>query len=147
MSTHTIELSWTRTTPDFSYDTYNRDHQIYVGGKQVIANSAAVEYLGSADKTNPEELLAAALSSCHMLTFLAIAAKSGHIIDSYKARATAILGKNTEGRLAVTEIDLYPEIIFTGEKIPNSEQLISLHDKAHRNCFIAQSLKTKVNIR
>ena len=75
MSEHRISLAWKRQTPDFAYDTYDRTHTVMFEGGQTIQASAAAAYLGKADYANPEELLAASLSSCHMLTFLAIAAK------------------------------------------------------------------------
>ncbi|MDO9181889.1 MAG: OsmC family protein [Bacteriovorax sp.] len=140
-----IDLSWKRTN-DFLYDSFNRSHTITFSGNQILQNSAAPEYLGNSNMSNPEELLASSLASCHMLTFLAVAAKSGYIVDSYTDRATATLDKNEKGRLSVTEIDLLPMIEFSGAKLPTSEQLKSLHDKAHRNCFIANSIKAKVNI-
>lgn len=145
--THTfqIEINWKRTT-DFTYDHFNRNHTIKLSGPQIVNNSAALLYKGDADKTNPEELLISALASCHMLTFLAVASKSGYTVDIYNDQAKATLDKNEEGRLAITQIDLMPTIKFSGEKIPDDLQLKSLHDKAHRNCFIANSIKAKVNI-
>lgn len=145
MSKYTNHLKWKREKA-FTYESFNRDHEISFSGNQTLINSAAAEYFGSNDAANPEELLAASLSSCHMLTFLAVASKTGYTVDEYKVKAEALLDKNEEGRLSVTEINLYPDITFSGNKIPTDEQLKGLHDKAHRNCFIAQSLKTKVNI-
>lgn len=146
MSTYNIRLSWKRSTEDFAYDKFNRHHSLTFSGDQELRNSSAPEYLGNTDTANPEELLASALASCHMLTFLAVASKMGYTIDSYSDEAVAHLNKNEEGRLAVTEITLKPVILFSGEKIPDGDQLHSLHEKAHRNCFIANSIKTKVTI-
>lgn len=144
-NTFQIDINWKRSK-DFTYDHFNRNHTVMFSGQQFVNNSAAVEYLGNADMANPEELLASSLASCHMLTFLAIASKSGYIVDTYNDQAIATLDKNEEGRLAVTIIDLKPVIEFSGEKIPDDDQLKSLHEKAHRNCFIANSIKSKVNI-
>ena len=146
MSVYTTKIEWKQTSDDFSYEKYNRNHTIAFGGNQVLKSSAAPEYFGNSDMSNPEELLAAALASCHMLTFLAVASKSGYNILSYTCKAEALLAKNDEGKMCITEITLIPEIKYNGEKFPNAEQLKSLHDKSHRNCFIAQSLKTKVNV-
>lgn len=140
-----INLEWTRSN-DFTFDKFSRDHKINFGGKQILNSSSAPSFQGNDQMANPEELLASALSSCHMLTFLVICSKSGHIVDSYTDNAESILDKNEEGKLAITIINLNPNVVFSGEKIPNSEQLKSLHEKAHRNCFIANSIKTKVNI-
>lgn len=144
-NTFQIDLNWKRSK-DFTYEFFNRNHTVMFSGQQFLNNSAATEYLGNADMANPEELLVSSLASCHMLTFLAIASKSGYIIETYNDQPIATLDKNEEGRLAVTTIDLKPVTEFSGEKIPNDEQLKSLHEKAHRNCFIANSIKSKVNI-
>lgn len=146
MSSFTIDLNWKNTRSDFNFNDYSRDHQLTFSGKQTLTNSAAADYLGNADAANPEELLLSALASCHMLTFFAIASKTGHIIESYSDKPVALLGKNDSNKISVTEITLSPTIVFSGEKIPTSEQLKSMHEKAHHNCFIAQSIKTKVNI-
>ena len=143
--TFNINLDWKRTK-DFSYEQYNRNHSITFGGQQTLKSSASTEFLGDADLANPEELLVSALASCHMLTLLAIAAKSGYVIDTYHDQASAMLEKNEEGKLAIISINLKPKIEWKGEKTPSAEQLKSLHDKAHRNCFIANSIKAKVNI-
>ena len=141
-----INLDWQRSSDDFLYDTFNRSHIVYVGGDQAIHNTAALEYKGDSDMTNPEELLAASLASCHMLTFLAVASKTGYVVDNYDCQAEAFLGKNAEGKTCVTEVTLHPRTVFSGNKNPTIEQLRSLHDKAHKNCFIAQSIHTKVNV-
>ena len=146
MSSYVINLEWKKESEDFSYEKYNRDHTVSFSGNQTLKNSASPEYLGNSDMSNPEELLASALASCHMLTFLAIASKSGYVVESYTCKAEAVLGKNAEGRISVTEINLTPEISYSGDKRPSDEQLKSLHDKSHKNCFIAQSLQSKVNV-
>lgn len=144
---YTIHLEWSNDkNTDFTFEKYNRNHSLFFSGDQVLLNSASPEYFGDKNATNPEELLASALASCHMLTFLAIASKSGYTVNHYKCGATAVMGKNVDGKMSVTEINLTPEISFTGEKKPSPEQLTSLHDKAHRNCFIAQSIQSKVNV-
>ena len=146
MSVFTTNIEWKQTSSDFSYEKYNRNHTIFFSGNHTLKNSAAPEYFGNTDMSNPEELLAAALASCHMLTFLAVASKSGYNVQSYNCKAEALLAKNDEGKMSITEITLTPEIVYNGDKLPTPEQLKSLHDKSHKNCFIAQSLKTKVNI-
>ncbi|HEX5037929.1 MAG TPA: OsmC family protein [bacterium] len=144
MSEHKISLSWKRTTPDFVYDTYDRKHTVMFAGGQTVEGSAAPQYLGKEEYANPEELLAASLSACHMLTFLAIAAKSRYVVDSYEDEATAILGKDAQGAMAVVKIVLKPKAVFSGEKRPDASQLKGLHDKAGKNCFIESSIKSEV---
>lgn len=147
MSKYTITLNWQNTDlNNFTYDHYNRDHSVNFGGDQKLKNSSAPEYKGSVNASNPEELLGAAVASCHMLTFLAIASKSQINVKEYTCRAEAILDKKENGKMAVTEINLFPEIVFYGDKQPDSEQLKKMHEKAHHNCFIAQSIESKVNV-
>ncbi|MBR9728463.1 OsmC family protein [Shewanella intestini] len=125
---------------------FNRDHQITYGSGQVVNASSAVEYKGNAEKVNPEEGLLGALSSCHMLTFLAIAHLKRLPVVSYVDHATAELGKNEDGKVAVTKMNLFPEVVF-GEGVEVSEAVIDkIHQKAHANCFIANSLACDVKI-
>lgn len=144
MSEHRVSLAWKRTTQDFAYDTYDRTHTVMFNGGLTLEASAAPEYLGKEEYANPEELLAASLASCHMLTFLAIAAKSRYIVDSYEDEATAVLGKNAAGEMAVVKVILKPKAVFSGEKQPDAAQLKGLHDKAGKNCFIESSIKSEV---
>jgi peroxiredoxin-like protein len=146
METFTINTKWERTSSDFSYDNFNRNHLSTFSGAQTLNTSSAPNYKGNADMANPEELLASALSSCHMLTFLAVASKSGFVIDSYEDDAVAVLDKNESGMLCITNITLHPTVKFSGEKIPDQDKLKGLHDKAHRNCFIANSIKSVVEV-
>ena len=141
-----ISIQWKNTSDKFDYETFDRRHTIAFSGNQTLKNSSAPDFFGNTDSANPEELLASALASCHMLTFLVVASKSGYIVGSYTDQIEAILDKNEEGKLSVTTINLNPIVLFSGEKQPDVEKLKSLHEKAHRNCFIANSIKTKVNI-
>ena len=146
IETFKIKTDWHRSTNSFSYDTFNRNHVITFSGEQSINNSAAAAYNGNQDMSNPEELLASSISSCHMLTFLAVASKSGFMVDSYLDEAVAYLEKNAENILAVTKVFLHPEIKFSGEKVPDQEKIKSMHEKAHKNCFIANSVKCLVEV-
>lgn len=145
MSEHHAKVTWKRTTPDFAYETYDRTHTVVYGGGSLISASAAPEFAGKKELTNPEEMLAAALSSCHMLTFLAVAAKSRLIVDSYIDNAVAKLDKNANGKMAVTHIRLNPKVTWGGEA-PSPDKIKSLHEKAHANCFIANSLACQMTI-
>jgi len=147
MTEHVATLSWKRNTPDFAYPTYVRDHELTLGpAKTALHASSAPTYLGNAALPNPEDLLVAALSSCHMLTFLAVAAKKGFIVDSYEDEAVGTLEKNAEGRIAVTRTVLRPRIVYGGEKRPDADAEQALHESAHRGCFIANSVKTIVTV-
>lgn len=145
MSEHRASVAWERKTPDFAHDTYDRTHQVAFPGGQSLRGSAAPEYKGDAACANPEELLASALASCHMLTFLAIAARSRLVVDAYQDEAVATLAKDAEGRLAVTAIALRPRVRWGGPA-PDAARLRELHEKAHRNCFVGASLRGQVTV-
>jgi organic hydroperoxide reductase OsmC/OhrA len=145
MSEHKINLIWQRNTPDFNYKTYDRAHTIRFSGGATTQVTAAPEFLGSPALANPEELLVAALSSCHMLTFLALAAFKGLVVDNYADEAVGVLSKNSDGKMAVTEVILRPQIMFRGNQ-PDTATLHQLHEKAHKECFIANSVKTEVRV-
>jgi organic hydroperoxide reductase OsmC/OhrA len=145
MSEHIAHIAWERTTSDFQYDTYDRTHTVLFEGGTSIKASSAPEFKGEREKVNPEEMLAASASACHMLTFLALAARSRITVNSYTDRAVAHLGKAATGRLVITKIDLHPKIEFEGTP-PTDDKLKDLHEKAHRNCFIAGSLNCPVDV-
>jgi organic hydroperoxide reductase OsmC/OhrA len=145
MSEHRASIAWQRTSQDFTYQTYNRAHEWRFTSATVPA-SATKEYRGDAERVNPEEALVAALSSCHMLTFLAVAAKHKLVLDSYRDDAVGVLEKNAEGRLAITRVTLRPRIEWAAGVTVSAEQLAKLHHDAHENCFIASSVKTVVTV-
>ena len=145
MAEFKTKLFWKRETPDFKYETYDRGHNIAFEGGSSITATAAKEYLGNPKFTNPEELLLAAISSCHMLSFLAIASKAGWVVDSYDDQASAKLAKDSENHMAVTEATLRPKAIFSGKQ-PTAEDIKKLHDKAHHVCFIANNVKTQITV-
>lgn len=145
MSEHKATIRWNRDGKDFTYKTYSRDHVWRVSGNDVPA-SAAPAYLGNPNRVDPEGALVAALSSCHMLTFLALAANKGFVVESYEDQAVGHVEKNTQGKLAVTRVELHPKIAFGGAKQPAAADMEWLHDKAHRECFIANSVTTDVKV-
>lgn len=146
MSEHKAAIVWKRATPDFNYQTYNRDHNWLLGKGVSIAASAAPAYLGNPKLVDPEEVFVASLSSCHMLTFLAVACKKKFAVESYTDSATGIMEKNAEGKLAITRVVLRPVVTFTGENVPGATQMDELHHVAHTECFIANSVKTAVTV-
>jgi len=144
MSTHNATITWTRRGAGFDYETYNREHEWSFDSGQRLNASAAPAYKGSEECVDPEEAFAASIASCHMLTFLAIASKKRLVVESYTDEVVAHLAKNAEGLLAVTRVELHPKIRFSGEKIPTADEIERMHASAHRNCFIANSVKTEV---
>ena len=117
-------MEWSGDREDFSYQTYTRNHSwSFEGGSRVEA-SAAPGFLGDESRVDPEEALVASLSSYHMLTFLAVAAKKRHVVDSYTDDAPGFMEKNTEGKLAITRVVLRPRVVFSGERQPTAEPMI-----------------------
>jgi organic hydroperoxide reductase OsmC/OhrA len=146
MSEHRIRLEWSRDDAPFERNNYRRSHRIVYSGGQAIDASAAVGYGGTEREVDPEQQLLGALSSCHMLTFLAVAANRGYVVDAYDDDASAELGKTADGQTAVTTATLRPRIRFAPPNVPSAEDIAKLHERAHRACFIANSVKTTVTI-
>jgi organic hydroperoxide reductase OsmC/OhrA len=146
MSEHTIELEWSRDTPDFNYDSYTRNHTVRFGAVGKICGSSAPEFHGDPHCLDPEQAFVMALSSCHMLTFLAVASRKGYVIDSYADKAIGELGKNRAGRSAIIKVVLRPIVVFSGEKIPSGEEFRQLHDRAHGGCIISNSISSCVTV-
>lgn len=146
MSEHKVTLEWKRESEGFSYESYNRDHVLVFEGGARVPASAAPAYRGNPAHVNPEEGLVAALSSCHMLTFLAGAAKKQFVVDHYSDHAVGFLEKNQKGKLAITRVVLHPRVAFGGTTRPTPEQIAALHERAHGECFIANSVTTEVTV-
>ncbi|MDF1860730.1 MAG: OsmC family protein [Verrucomicrobiales bacterium] len=145
MSEHKTKLTWKRNDSGFGYKEYPRTHQWeFPRSGQALNASAAPEYLGDADCADPEEAFSAALSSCHMLTFLAIASMSGFVVDSYEDEAVGHLEKADDGRPWLAKLEMHPQIAFSGDKIPSAADIETLHGKAHHECFLARSVKTEI---
>jgi len=145
MSLHKCKISWKRETRDFGYESYNRSHDWHFENGLKVEASSAPAFFGTADRVDPEEAFVASLSSCHMLTFLAICARKRLTVDSYIDKATGYLAKNEAGKLAMTKVVLSPKIIFSGDP-PSEETLEKIHERSHHECFIANSVKTEIVI-
>lgn len=147
MAIYSAQILWSRGDQDFLDNRYSRGHLWrFDGGVEVPASSSphVVPLPGSReDAVDPEEAFVAALSSCHMLWFLSLAARDGWRVDAYRDLAEGRMGKNAEGRLAMTRVTLRPAVIFSGAA-PSRAQLDALHHEAHEACFIANSVKTEV---
>ena len=146
MSDLSIRLHWQRAEPALVTGRYSNAHTVQFNRDHDIRVDAAPDWGGDPALTNPEQALASALSSCHMMTFLALAAKAGWPVASYSDHAVAWLGKNTRGQMSVTRIDLHPLVRFdTGFSVTEGE-LEKMQHRAHRYCFIANSLADSVEI-
>ncbi len=146
MHEYRATTSWQRTSADFTYETYNRAHEVKFGGGEVVAWSAAPEFKGDAARVNPEEAYVASLSTCHLLTFLAIAARKRFIVDSYVDEAAGVIEKGPEGKYWVSRVTLRPKVVFSGDRQPSSQEISELHHAAHENCFVANSVKSAVTV-
>lgn len=146
MADFSIGLSWRRATPDFDVKTFSRDHVWRLAGGQTVQGSAAPDYSGNPAMSNPEEALLASLASCHMLTFLAIAAVRRLVVDSYEDEPVAELGKNDQGKVMVARLTLRPRATFGGSAPPDEQVVRELHRKAKENCFIGNSLLSQVAV-
>ncbi len=146
MSEHKITLTWKRGDTPFEYQKYSRDHTWKFDGGHEMQASAAPAYLGNPKLVDPEEAFVASLSSCHMLTFLAIAAKKTFVLDEYIDDAVGHMEKNAEGRLAITRVTLNQRLKFSGDKQPTTQELKEINHTAHEQCFIANSVKTEVTV-
>jgi organic hydroperoxide reductase OsmC/OhrA len=141
-------VQWKRDGSAFTDQRYSRGHSwSFDGGITVPASSSPLSVrlpYSVAEAVDPEEAFVAALASCHMLTFLYVAAKQGFGVDEYADDAVGEMSKNERGKMWVSKVILAPAITFTGEKRPSSEQLDELHHLAHEECYIANSVKSEV---
>jgi len=148
VSRHGAEISWT-CEGDFAAGSYGRRHSWRFDGGAVVAASASPAIvpppLSDPAAVDPEEALAAAAASCHMLWFLSLAREAGLDVARYRDRAEAELGRTAPGRMAIVRIVLRPEIAFSGRR-PDAAELERLHHAAHERCFIANSLNCPIVI-
>ena len=141
-----MTLTWTRDDKPFEYQKYSRDHTWKFDGGHEMQASAAPAYVGNPQLVDPEEAFVASLSSCHMLTFLAIACKKRFVLDEYTDDAVGYMEKNPEGKLAIMRVTLKQRLKFSGDKQPTAQELEEMNHAAHDQCFIANSVKTEVTV-
>jgi organic hydroperoxide reductase OsmC/OhrA len=144
-------VTWTRLESEkFTDNRYSRAHEwAFDGGITVKASSSPSVVplpLSIAEAVDPEEALVASASSCHMLYFLFFAAKKGFVVDRYEDQAFGVLEKNAAGKMFMSKITLRPQVSFSGGRTPTADEMQALHHSAHEECFIAQSLKTEMNV-
>lgn len=143
-SEHVSKLVWERGERGFGYEQYSRAHEVALGSGARFTMSSAPEFRGDASLPNPEELLVAALSSCHMLTFLAICARKALVVDRYEDDAVGVLERPSGRRMQVTKVTLRPRVTFAAGTVVDGETLDAIHHQSHEGCFIANSVKTEV---
>jgi len=143
---YAVSTVWTGNdgTGTQSYGSYRRDHEICAPGKPTIAASSDPAFRGDGARYNPEELLVASLSSCHMLWYLHLCAVNGIVVLDYRDQAEGIMQEETDGGGAFVRVILKPRIIIA--KGGDRDQALSLHAKAHHLCFIARSVRFPVDV-
>jgi len=150
MSEHKATISWKRTGRDFLAGKYSREHTWrFDGGVTVPASpspSVVPAPYSNPAHVDPEEAFVAAISSCHMLTYLYLASKQGFEVDSYDDESVGVMAKNERGVPWVSSVTLHPQIAYSGDKIPTPADEERLHHMAHEQCFIANSIKTEVTV-
>ena len=147
MSKISIDLIWKLEGGDMSPGKYSNKHEItFTPNTKIVADSAP-DWRGNVLNTNPEQTLAASLSSCHMMTFLALAAKMKWPVKTYKDTAIATLGKNIKGLMSVTKIELNPKVEFSNGFSLDVSKMREVQDRAHRYCFISNSLSNEVKVK
>ncbi|HYD81707.1 MAG TPA: OsmC family protein [Paucimonas sp.] len=150
MHKYEATVAWQRGDQSFADNRYSRAHEWrFDGGARVPASPSPQSVpvpLSDPAGVDPEEALVAAASSCHMLFFLAYAAKRGFTVDSYVDDAFGVMERNADNKFAITRITLRPKVVFGGERQPSAEQIAALHHDSHEQCYVANSLKSEIVI-
>lgn len=151
MSTYTAEVAWQKQESEtFADNRYSRKHEWrFDGGVRVPASSSPhVVRVPFSDPTavDPEEAFVAALSSCHMLWFLSLAAQKQFVVTGYRDVAEGTMAKNAQGKAAMTRVVLRPHVTFGGERAPTRDDVDALHHAAHDACYLANSVRTDIDI-
>lgn len=143
---YSVNVTWTGNTGigTSKPNGYSRNHEVRIAGKHVIEASSDPAFAGDPTRHNPEELLVAALSQCHMLWFLSRCAKHGVIVTAYEDDAIGTMVEHRDGGGEFTNVTLCPRITLASEADPTL--LARLHDESHHLCFIARSVNFPVEI-
>jgi len=151
MGTYTAEIDWQRGDARFTDNRYSRAHTWRFDGGVVVPASSSPHSVrvpfSNPDNVDPEEAFVAALSSCHMLTFLWLCAKEGYCVDAYRDAAEGRMVEIAPGREAVTEVTLQPEVVFARTQPPDDAIVERLHHEAHEQCYLANSVRTAITVR
>jgi organic hydroperoxide reductase OsmC/OhrA len=151
MGEHTAEVLWERGEQKFVDGAYSRRYLMRFDGGISVPGSASPLVVPTPQSdvaaVDPEEAFVAALAACHMLWFLAIAAKRRFCVDRYVDSPAGVMGRNADGRIAMTLVTLRPYVRFSGLQRPGADEVRQMHHEAHEACFIANSVKTEVRCR
>ncbi len=144
-------IAWVRGEQTFADNRYSRAHEWRFDGGLTVPGSSSPhsvpQPMSDPAAVDPEEALVAAVSSCHMLFFLSIAAQRGFVVDSYLDTASGVMENNGEGKMAMTRITLSPTTRFSGERTPTPAELDAIHHAAHDKCYIANSIRADIIIK
>ena len=142
---YALKINWTRNigSGTNSYKSYERSFEVSVDGKEIINGSSDPSFNGDKTKYNPEELLLASISSCHMLWYLHLCADDGIIVTSYIDNAEGIMVENDNGGGKFEQVILKPVISVTENSM--IEKAIILHAKANKLCFVANSVNFRIS--
>ena len=150
MTDYHATITWQRDGAKFTDNRYRRLHSWTFDEGLAVPASASPHSVplpySEARAVDPEEALVAAVSSCHMLWFLSIAAKRGFVVERYSDSPVGTLGTNAKGKEAITVITLRPDITFGGEKRPRSSDIDAMHHEAHEVCCLANSVTAEVRL-
>jgi organic hydroperoxide reductase OsmC/OhrA len=149
MSEYSADIIWHRgATEAFVDSRYSRAHEWRFDGGVVVPASSAVASVplpySKTENVDPEEALVAAASSCHMLSFLYVAARARFVVDAYEDHALGTLTSGEHGRKSITRIVLNPKIRFSGARSPDAAAVARMHHEAHEQCYIANSLRSEI---
>ena len=141
---YTVEVTWTgnRGQGTVDYREYDRSHTISVDGKADILGSSDTPFRGDAKRHNPEDMLVASLSTCHMLWYLHLCADAGVVVTGYADKATGTMVEKATGGGNFTEVVLHPVVTVRDSSMIDKAN--ELHNKAHEKCFIANSVNFPV---
>ena len=149
MHLYEASIRWTRGEGDFAKGTYRRLHQWEFDGGTTCAASSSPTVVpapySDPSAIDPEEAMVAAISSCHMLWFLEVARRAGFTVDEYRDQAKGRMTANADGLTWLSNVDLNPEVSWSGDA-PDAAHLTELHEEAHHSCYIANSVKTEIQI-
>ena len=148
MATFRATIEWSlKAGEDFANGRYGRGHTVRFAEHAVPATASphVVGKWAQKGSVDPEEMLVASISDCHMLTFLHRARLAGFVVTRYRDAAEGVMEKTAEGRMAVTRVTLHPEVVYEGRR-PTPAERDRLHHEAHEECFIANSVKTQITV-
>ena len=148
MSEYRASVDWAlEPGGDFAKGRYSRAHAVKFA-EHTMPGTASHHVVGkwaAPGAVDPEEMLVASLSTCHMLTFLHVARLQGFVITRYVDDPVGVMEKDADGRMAVTRVTLRPQITYEGRR-PTDAERDHMHHEAHEECFIANSVTTEITV-